>query len=266
MELCQNSLMQLVPAQAQHDLADFDEHQTQAANRRFESLANDPVNTVADLRQTSAGCERLALAWSALAVPLAHPDAFPWTPADRSRAYDLLGISTADRPFDPRCSLLYALLSRITDARSNPDVRATAQSDLRAWIATQIADLRTRADSLRATTESTRRQLLAAGHTFDPSPEIKKLQRYESMATRLYWKTTAQLQALNLLRPTQKPTPQESSTPTTPTPCVHPAPPLPAPPIRFAPAPNLQPVPPIQPSRKARRRAEKALRSARTIR
>jgi hypothetical protein len=283
MELCQSALMDLLPAQSAADLVDFDEQQSQAANLRFNSLAADPVATVADLRQSSAGCERLALAWSALAVPLAHPEAFAWTPADQSRAYDLLGIAPADRPFDPRGSILYALVARITDSRSTPEAKSQARADLRSWVADQIESLRTRAQSLRSTTESSRRSLLAAGHTFTPSAEARRLIRYEAMATRQFWKTDKLLRDLNLHRPappaSERPahdatrhhpsqaTPRASAHQTQP---AGPEPTLPSPspepptqPIRFAPALKPDSLPLESMSRHQRRRARKLLQGSR---
>jgi hypothetical protein len=216
MEACQHSLLDLMPAQSQADLINFHEDLTQSANVRFADLAAEPAAVVADLRKTSAGCDRLAHAWTSLSVPLAHPTKLVWTPADFARANDLLGLSTDDRRLDPQGVFL---LTISTLFQNNPDVpestRTTSLDALRAWVQAHIDELKSRADLLRTTIEPTRKTLLAAGHTFTPSAEVKKLMRYEAMATRQFWKTEALLRPLAAQKPTPEIRPSENRQPTT---------------------------------------------------
>jgi hypothetical protein len=287
MEACQHALLDLMPAQNEADLFDFNEDLTQAANVRFEDLAKEPAAVVADLRKTSAGCKRLARAWNALRIPLAHPTKLCWTPADIARAYDLLGLSLHDRRLDPQG----AFLDVVSAAHANPEtpdsVRSETLNTLRAWVDAHIAELETRAELLQTSTEATRKTLLVAGHTFTPNAEVKKLMRYEAMATRQFWKTEALLRPLNVLRPTEnrQPTTDNCSPPLpsaqvagqgpvgeAPPPAVKETQTLtmkvvksasPAPESRFA--PTLQPASlnPAPMSRHDRRRARKLQKAAR---
>jgi hypothetical protein len=191
MEICQDALLDLTPADTAHQLDDSEEIHTQAANIRFESLEKDPVTTVAELRKSSAGCHRLILAWTALRLLLSHPDQLNWSTTHFAHAHNLLGLIADPRTLDPRAASLFVAQNQ----PDTPEVRA----DLRAFVDAQITDLTTRATRLATTIESTRKSLLARGVPLDPSPDVKKLQRYEAMATRLFWKTDARLRELNLL-------------------------------------------------------------------
>jgi hypothetical protein len=133
-------------------------------------LAGDtsPALIVTELSGSSQGCDWLIARWRALEAALAEQG--HWDDAQRSLAFDLLGVPVAERSFD----------RSITSHASREDLMALIQGEIQELEALKADGL----DDL----DATERALAEADLHFDVSPPAQLLRRYESSARRtLFW-------------------------------------------------------------------------------
>ena len=177
-----------------------DDRNLQAETLARSCLSDDPSGTVKRLKRTSHGCDWLALQLRLLAHGLdLENKAIAWTEADLSRALDLLGIPADSRHLDPVARWFQQTTS---EARSG-DLEAL--DVLRLRLEQEIEDLEARFDELWNQSESRDYQLLLNGQNFDLSPEVQRIRRYESAASRAFWRIYKQLESRRASTPSIKP-------------------------------------------------------------
>lgn len=127
-------------------------------------LAAQPARVAARLRSTLRGCLWLAARWDALARAAGsetEPEtASPCPDADRSLAFDLLGVAPELRPGHP-----------LTDRLDAPAERA-------AFAREQSAALLARTDAGLTELDAVERDQAASGLALDPTPAARQLRRY----------------------------------------------------------------------------------------
>jgi hypothetical protein len=130
-------------------------------------LALQPALVTAQLRQSKQGCDWLIARWEALEKTLAANGC--WSEAQRSRAFDLLGVEHDERPIDDRLT-----------AEDPGAIKACVRAQVE-----QLESLKSEAlDHLDATEQS----LTEEGLSFDMSLPARLLRRYEAACRRgLEW-------------------------------------------------------------------------------
>lgn len=162
-----------VEEDALHDRASFraeacwDNDQDVAAEETAARLASDPSRVASRLRQSSHGSAWLRLRWDALARIAVSQGS--WNDAQRSLAFDLLGVPESLRPDDPR-------LPETADAALLASLARAEVAKLDRAIFEGLSDL----DTLD-------RDQALTGVSFETSPPARLLRRYESAAWRVYW-------------------------------------------------------------------------------
>lgn len=188
------------------------------AQQHFDRLPAHPARHYHQLLQSTAGCSRLARAWTHLDLKLQVPQ--PWSPADLDLALNLLGLEGNERLLHPDAlTLTYATHHLQTQANAEPEpeseptpgstpestpeptpesatAAATHRDTLRRFIARQLHRLSEIAVRRRAESEAFQ-ALGPARHELRPSPEVARVRRYEAANRRIYTETLARLEALN---------------------------------------------------------------------
>ncbi len=150
----------------------WDDDRRLDAERLGSTLGKDPARVAAELQMTKTGCDWLIERWAMLA---AIADRHPWTEAQKTLAYNMLGTPPEARE-DAVGTLIDELGSRL-DAHSS---EAEAARDA-------IAGLRLRRDRADEADEIDQ-SLAQADLTDDTKPDFQRLRRYElTLQKRLRW-------------------------------------------------------------------------------
>jgi hypothetical protein len=188
----------------------WDDDQVRLAEEAGARLARDPALVSARLRDSVQGCHWLKARWEALERTAQATGT--WDDAQRSLAFDLMGVPQELRVADPA----------IPDGADGPTLALIARD--------QIAALGHRATDRLADHDEFDRQMAEAGLSFDLTVPARLLRRYHTAAFRLFLWARNEFYSIQALR-----TPDAPPRPTV----AEPPPPEPPPP---PPAPEPEPV------------------------
>ena len=164
--------------------ANWDQDEQIAAAELGRRLADDPEASVARLQRSSAGCAWLIVRWTLLGNGLTSaedggPDC-TWTDADLTLVLNLFGRPADLRRLDDWPGHLEWLRDQ---AREGSDEAVT---ELRRFIADEMADLEKRPEEAWQAVEEPMLQDWYSGLDIDLGPEGTRLRRYEAAADRLF--------------------------------------------------------------------------------
>ncbi len=155
----------------------WDDDRRLAAEALGSRLARGPADVVERLKATPQGCDWLIRRWSLLAR--AGDLALDWTPAQRSMAFDLLGT-----PAEFRVGWPGPPAGPDPDPDGPPERPTTIPTDLARREIEALRDRRARAAEI----DAVERSLASANLADEPSPELRRLRRYEvALHKRLRW-------------------------------------------------------------------------------
>ncbi len=150
----------------------WDDDRRLEAERLGSTLGQDPARVVGELRMTKTGCDWLIERWAILA---AIADRHPWTDAQKTLAYNMLGTPLEARE-DAVGTLIDELGSRLDAQPSEAEVARDA-----------IVGLRLRRDRA-AEIDEIDQSLAQADLAEDNGPDFQRLRRYElTLQKRLRW-------------------------------------------------------------------------------
>ena len=182
MERSQDQESRATSQRVRHAADDFDRDQFEAAETLFDQLSESPRINLRKLKRTPEGVERLLEAWGELRDDLTRDPNPTWTARHRDRAENLSGRK-ADDPFGSRFDVPSQDVQLGDEA-----LKAWGQARLLELIDAEIAGLEEQYESLDF--EVVKLDRAEAGHRalFDPSREASLARRYESEATRGFYK------------------------------------------------------------------------------
>ena len=216
MERSQDQESRATSQRVRHAADDFDRNQFEAAETHFDQLSDSPRINLRKLKRTPEGVERLLESWGELRDDLIRDPNPTWTARHRDRAENLSGRK-ADDPFGSRFDGPSKDALGL-DARAGDEAALQARSRARLLelIDSEIAGLEDHYESLDF--ERIKLDRAEASHRalFDPSREASLARRYESEATRGFFKALKELQLAEAEfaeRQIQAATPAASPTP-----------------------------------------------------
>jgi hypothetical protein len=185
---------------ARHAVENFDRARVDEADRLIEHPGDDTRKTLRTLRSSPEGVERMILAWRELRDDLVLKPRPNWTVPHMERADRLTGFRL-DIAGEPRINALSkAVRGDFSDlaAGDGADLDRVARiewarSRLLARIDGEIAELEAHHESLDFETIDLDRAQAPARTLFDPSREASLARRYESEATRGFYKALKEL-------------------------------------------------------------------------
>jgi hypothetical protein len=184
-----------IAKKVRHALADHDEALEDAADLLFEGLAEEPRKNLRKLKRTPVGVDRLIEAWSDLLDNLARNLPSAWTEKHLDQLALLMG-KKAETAADSVLGALARAMGGDFLGLSPKDGAALADDARRAWardrlaerIKAEIAALEAHRASLDHDAFEQDRVEAPTMALFDPSKEATLARRYESEASRGFFK------------------------------------------------------------------------------
>jgi hypothetical protein len=178
-----------------HAAADFDEERLAEASRLFEALGDDPRDNLRRLRKSPEGVDRLVDAWRDLRADLTADPKPIWTAASLEQAANLTGLKVQHA----RGSRLGALsrgswgdfgglIDEDGAGLDDEPRRAWSRAALLERIDAEIAGLEAHRETLDFETIEQDRAEAGDRAMYDPSKEAALARRYESEASRGFFK------------------------------------------------------------------------------
>ena len=178
-----------------HAFADHDEALEDAADILFDALADEPRKNLRKLKRTPVGVDRLIEAWSEMREGLARNLPSVWAELHLEKLALLTG-KKAETAFDSALGALARAMDGDFLGLSTSDGASLADDARRAWarerlaerIAAEIAALEAHRASLDHDAFEQDRVEAPVMALFDPSKEATLARRYESEASRGFYK------------------------------------------------------------------------------
>ena len=204
---------------------DFDQDRLDEADRLFSRLPDDPRANLRKLRRSPEGVDRLLLAWRELRDDLTQDGKPLWTPEHRQLAEHLTGRRVVEGRETEIGTLSRPILGDFSDFgdikgrdREVAELVVLARADLIKRIAAEIADLEDHRETLDFEAIELDRAQAGTRALFDDSKQATRARRYESEASRGFFKALKELreveaQAAEEKAASAKPDPKTSCDP-----------------------------------------------------
>ena len=183
-----------------HAVDDYDQGRLDEADRLFDLLGEEPRINLRKLRKSPEGVDRLIIAWQELKDDLVREPRPLWTASHRERAENLTGLRI-DEAAGSRINVLskaawgdFADLGVPEDDDVDDNIRkAEARGLLVELIDAEVAELEAHYETLDFATIDLDRAQAPDIALFDPSREASLARRYESEASRGFFKVLKEL-------------------------------------------------------------------------
>jgi hypothetical protein len=189
-----------IALRVRHAPDDFDQARLDEADRLLDLLGEEPRVQLRKLRTSPEGVERLILAWEELRGDLTRDPQPTWTSWHRDRAENLTGFRI-DEASGSRIGALSKAASGNFAGLGDQEGAGLEVDDRKGWararlverINDEIARLETHYESLDFNMIELDRREAGDRALFDPSREATLARRYESEATRGFFKALKEL-------------------------------------------------------------------------
>lgn len=199
MERSADQEMEAVAARSRKAVDAFDRERLDEAERLFDALGEHPRMNLRLLMDSPEGVDRLMEAWQALRDDLGREPKLVWTAAHLERFLNLSGLKIDDFGTADIKALSWAVLGDFANLRPSEGAdldddarKGWARDQLLERIDAEIRDLRELFETSDFDTIALDRAGAPGRALFDDSPAATRARRYESEASRGFYKAMAE--------------------------------------------------------------------------